>query len=57
MGDTCPRKRHIGYTCATARIATERKHNREARQPKRREREAAYFGPAPPADEDEPPPF
>jgi hypothetical protein len=37
------------------RVATER---RQARQEIRRERKAAYFGPAPPANsDDEPPPF
>ncbi|BBY39031.1 hypothetical protein MMAN_31650 [Mycobacterium mantenii] len=41
-----------------ARIAVERKHNRNARQTKRRERESACIGPASPADgEDDPPPF
>ncbi len=39
------------------RIATERRHNREARQAERRERQEAYSGPAPPVDDDEPPPF
>jgi hypothetical protein len=41
-----------------ARIATERRQNHQARQAKGREREAAYFGPAPPPDgDDDPPPF
>ncbi|MGV0038115.1 HNH endonuclease signature motif containing protein [Mycobacterium colombiense] len=41
-----------------ARIATERRHNREARRATSRDRQAAYFGPAPPPDgDDEPPPF
>ncbi|OBH74863.1 hypothetical protein A5682_01875 [Mycobacterium mantenii] len=40
-----------------ARIAVERKHNREARAA-RREECASYAGPAPPADgDDDPPPF
>jgi hypothetical protein len=40
------------------RIAAERRHNRQARQAERRQRQAAYFGPAPPGDsDDEPPPF
>lgn len=40
------------------RVAAERRQNRLARQARRREREAAYFGPAPPADgDDDPPPF
>ncbi|MGV0046445.1 HNH endonuclease signature motif containing protein [Mycobacterium colombiense] len=52
-----PRRTRTRAQHRAARIATERKHNREARQPKPREREAAYFGPAPPPDGDEPPPF
>jgi hypothetical protein len=40
------------------RIAAERRHNREARQPERRQNQPAYFGLAPPGDSDnEPPPF
>jgi hypothetical protein len=40
------------------RIAAERRHNRQARQAEGRQRQAAYFGPAPPGDsDDEPPPF
>src|SRR6185312_4979120 len=40
------------------RVATERAQNHQARQAVRREREAAYFGPAPPGDgADERPPF
>ena len=39
-------------------IAAERRHNRQVRQAERRQRQAAYFGPAPPSDSnDEPPPF
>ncbi|OMB93776.1 HNH endonuclease signature motif containing protein [Mycobacterium colombiense] len=53
-----PRRTRTRAQHRAARIATERKHNRQARQPKRREREPAYFGPAPPADDgDDPPPF
>ncbi len=53
-----PRRRRTRAQNRAARIATERMHNREARQPKRRGREAAYFGPAPPAEGDgDPPPF
>lgn len=53
-----PRRRRTRAQNRAARIATERMHNREARQPKRRDREAAYFGPAPPAEGDGyPPPF
>ncbi|MGN6336464.1 hypothetical protein [Mycobacterium sp.] len=39
-----------------ARIATERRQNRQARPAKGREREAAYFGPTPSADGDDDPP-
>ncbi|OBJ06580.1 HNH endonuclease signature motif containing protein [Mycobacterium colombiense] len=53
-----PRRTRTRAQHRAARIATERKHNRQARLPKRREREPAYFGPAPPADDgDDPPPF
>jgi hypothetical protein len=38
------------------RIATERRHNREARTARRAEW-TSYVGPAPPPDDDEPPPF
>jgi hypothetical protein len=38
------------------RIATERRHNREARTA-RREQPASFVGPAPPDTDDEPPPF
>jgi hypothetical protein len=39
------------------RIATERRHNRDARTARREER-SSYVGPAPPRDtDDEPPPF
>ncbi|CAM4198003.1 HNH endonuclease signature motif containing protein [Mycobacterium senriense] len=51
-----PRRTRTRAQNRAARIATERKHNREARQLKRRDRDAAYVGPAPPGD-DEPPPF
>ncbi|WP_155768657.1 HNH endonuclease signature motif containing protein, partial [Mycobacterium colombiense] len=53
-----PRRTRTRAQNRAARIATERKHNRQARQPKRRERQPAYFGPAPPADDgNDPPPF
>jgi hypothetical protein len=39
-----------------ARIATERRHNRDARTA-RREQRASFVGPAPPEDDDDPPPF
>ncbi|OBK97357.1 HNH endonuclease signature motif containing protein [Mycobacterium sp. 1165178.9] len=53
-----PKRRTTRAQNRAARIATERRHNREARQAKGREREAAYVGPAPPPDgDDDPPPF
>ncbi len=64
-GDRCgerdammPKRRRTRAQNRAHRVATERRHNREARQAKGREREAAYFGPAPPPDgDDDPPPF
>ena len=51
------RARTRAQDCA-ARIATQRRHNREARQSKGQQRQEAYFGPAPPGNgDDEPPPF
>ncbi|OBH54786.1 HNH endonuclease signature motif containing protein [Mycobacterium sp. E2479] len=53
-----PRRTRTRAQNRAARIATERRQNHDARQPKLREREAVYFGQAPPADgDDEPPPF
>ncbi|GAB1815051.1 hypothetical protein MUNTM_40900 [Mycobacterium sp. MUNTM1] len=53
-----PRRTRTRAQHRAARIGTERKHNRQARQPKRRERVPASFGPAPPLDDgDDPPPF
>jgi hypothetical protein len=52
-----PKRRTTRSQNRAARIATERRQNHRARQPKRRDRAAAYFGPAPPADGDDPPPF
>ncbi|MEE2854020.1 MAG: DUF222 domain-containing protein, partial [Actinomycetota bacterium] len=53
-----PKRRTTRAQNRAARIATERRQNHQARQAKRREREAAYVGPAPPADgDDDPPPF
>ena len=53
-----PKRRRTRTQNRAARVATERRHNREARQVERRQRQAAYFGPAPPdANDDEPPPF
>jgi hypothetical protein len=39
-----------------ARIATERRHNRDARTA-RRDQQASFAGPAPPDPDDDPPPF
>jgi 5-methylcytosine-specific restriction endonuclease McrA len=53
-----PTRRRTRAQDRAARVATERRRNHQARQAKRREREAAYFGPAPPAEgDDDPPPF
>ncbi len=52
-----PRRTRTRAQNRAHRIATERRHNREARQAERRQRQQAYLGPAPPADDDEPPPF
>ncbi|OBJ07309.1 HNH endonuclease signature motif containing protein [Mycobacterium colombiense] len=51
-----PTRRRTRAQDRAHRVAAERRQNRQARQAKRREREAAYLGPAPPVD-DEPPPF
>ena len=53
-----PKRRRTRAQDRAHRVATERRQNHQARQAKGREREAAYFGPAPPADgDDDPPPF
>jgi hypothetical protein len=39
------------------RIATERRHNRQARQAEPRQRQPVHFGPAPPDESDDEPPF
>lgn len=53
-----PKRRTTRAQNRAARIATERRQNHHARQAEGREHEAAYFGPAPPADgDDDPPPF
>jgi hypothetical protein len=53
-----PKRRRTRAQDRAHRIATERRHNREARQAQGRQRQEAYFGPAPPGDsDDEPPPF
>jgi hypothetical protein len=53
-----PKRRRTRAQDRAYRVATERRHNREAREVERRQRQAAYLGPAPPgAGDDEPPPF
>jgi hypothetical protein len=53
-----PKRRRARAKDSAYRVATERRQNHQARQAERRERQAAYFGPAPPGDSDtEPPPF
>ena len=53
-----PTRRRTRAQDRAARVATERRQNREARQVERRQRQAAYLGPAPPdANDHEPPPF
>ncbi|ORA97925.1 hypothetical protein BST30_26390, partial [Mycobacterium mantenii] len=53
-----PKRRRTRAQNRAARVTTERRLNRQGRQAKHREREAAHFGPAPPADgDDDPPPF
>jgi hypothetical protein len=53
-----PKRRRTRAQNRAARVATERRQNHQARQTKRRERQAAYLGPAPEADgDDDPPPF
>lgn len=51
-----PTRRRTRAQDRAHRVAAERRRNHQARQAKRRERDAAYLGPAPP-DDDEPPPF
>jgi hypothetical protein len=45
-----PKRRHTRAQNRTHYITTQRRHNRQARQ-------TASYGPAPPGDDDEPPPF
>ncbi|OBH03952.1 hypothetical protein A5696_06700 [Mycobacterium sp. E2699] len=51
-----PKRRRTRAQDRAYRIATERKHNRDARTARRAET-WSYTGPAPPTDDDEPPPF
>ena len=51
-----PKRRRTRAQNRAYRIATERRHNRDARKPRRAER-LANVGPAPPETDDDPPPF
>ena len=51
-----PRRRRTRAQDRAARIATERRHNRDARLA-RPAQHPSYFGPAPPDPDDDPPPF
>jgi Domain of unknown function (DUF222) len=52
-----PKRRRTRAQGRAHRVATERRHNREARMSRRADR-PSYFGPAPPpGDDDDPPPF
>jgi hypothetical protein len=51
-----PKRRRTRAQNRAQRITTERRHNRQVGQAERRQRQAAYFGSAPPSDND-PPPF
>ena len=51
-----PKRRRIRSQNRADRVATERRRNRDSRMRRRAER-PSYFGPAPPPDPDDPPPF
>jgi hypothetical protein len=51
-----PTRRRTRAQHRADRVATERQHNRDSRMRRRAER-PSYFGPAPPPDPDDPPPF
>jgi hypothetical protein len=51
-----PRRRRTRAQGRANRIATERRHNREAMLARKAAR-PSHFGPAPPGSDDEPPPF
>ncbi len=51
-----PKRRRTRAQHRAQHIATERRHNRDARQARRAEC-LTYFGPAPPDGDDDPPPF
>jgi hypothetical protein len=52
-----PKRRRTRAQDRAYRVATERRHNRDARLAARTAEHPSYFGPAPPTDDDEPPPF
>jgi hypothetical protein len=56
-GVMVPKRRRTRAQNRTTRIAAERRQNREAQQVRRPAREAAWFGPAPPGSDNDPPPF
>jgi hypothetical protein len=51
-----PKRRRTRAQDRAHRVATERRHNRQARASRRAQR-PNYFGPAPPPGDDDPPPF
>jgi hypothetical protein len=51
-----PKRRRTRAQDRAAKVATERRHNRDARLARKAQR-PSYFGPAPPQDDDDPPPF
>ncbi len=52
-----PKRRRTRTQNRAARIATERKHNRQARQPRAEQGDGSCFGPCESAGDEEPPPF
>lgn len=52
-----PQRRRSRAENRARQIAEERRRNRKTREARRAAREAAWFGPAPPGDPDDPPPF
>ncbi|HUH67610.1 MAG TPA: hypothetical protein VLZ05_01235, partial [Mycobacterium sp.] len=52
-----PKRRRTRAQNRAARIATERRHNRDARLARQKDWETCYFGPRDAAGDGEPPPF
>ena len=54
-----PKRRRTRAQDRAYRVATERRHNRDSRLARKAESHDyfGYFGPAPPIDDDDPPPF